>query len=142
MARFVTKMGSGRRTSVTNIGFNRTQHFEVNRHAGSAKRAGPLADNRRNETMWNSANLALVGSGDGTWYGDHWAWPWFMGMHGLLGTVFMVAVIVALVMLIRSAIRPGPAADTGGSAMGILDARYAGGDIDHDEYRLRKKELS
>ena len=79
----------------------------------------------------------------GRWMMGGWGMGWF-GMIFML--IFWGLVIVALVMLIRWLIqntggRSHSVARTGGQAMDILKARYAGGEITRDEFETMKREL-
>lgn len=74
---------------------------------------------------------------------DGGGWFWGMALHGLLAAVFVAAVLAAVVVLIRWLARDDrdrPARN--GSALDILSARYARGEIDRDEYLQKKKDLA
>jgi putative membrane protein len=72
-------------------------------------------------------------------------WGWMAALHGLLWLVFVLLVVVAGVALIRYLWRHGsggggPAASAG-SALRILEERYARGEIDREEFQQRKRDL-
>lgn len=77
------------------------------------------------------------------WMGDGWGAGWGVGM--LFMMLFWVAVLAALVLLIRAFFEPrvriagGPTDD---SPLDILKKRFARGEIDHDEFEKRKRDLS
>jgi putative membrane protein len=91
--------------------------------------------------MWNYGHPGYMY--DGSWF-------WGMGLHGLFWLVFLALVIVAGVALVRylwrsaSPARPG-ASETGASprqsALETLYLRYARGEIERDEYLVKKKDL-
>ncbi len=98
--------------------------------------------------MWDKANLMLVGAGNGggPWHWGHGGWDWTMGFHGLTWLLFLVLVVLAVVLLVRAALRgnpPAQVAEPGGPlAVAVLDARYARGEIDRGEYLECKRDLS
>ncbi|PZS30371.1 MAG: hypothetical protein DLM61_11055 [Pseudonocardiales bacterium] len=72
---------------------------------------------------------------NGWMYGWMWFWP--------------VLILVSLLLLIYGVVRlaqgrpPGPVgAERGSSARQILDDRFARGEIEEDDYRRRRAELS
>ena len=66
-------------------------------------------------------------------------WSWGIGLFGFL---FLALLITLVVWLVWSASRPGaPPERRSSSALEILDARYARGEIDRDEYLERKADL-
>ncbi|MBW3577405.1 MAG: SHOCT domain-containing protein [Actinobacteria bacterium] len=88
---------------------------------------------------------------DGMMNGMGWVFMLFM----LLVTLLFIAAVVAGVWLLVRAVRDGagdprggggPArrgSDGGGSrALGILEERYARGEIDHEEFAQRRRALS
>ena len=86
----------------------------------------------------------MNGWGDG-WGGGGWgAGKWMMLV---LAIVFMVAVIVGIVYLVRGLGRGGSAAGTQGvpgrhdSPEDILKRRYAAGEIDREDYESRMHDL-
>ena len=78
----------------------------------------------------------------GPW-GMHPMWGWW-GVWGLgmmvLGFLFWVAVIVALVLGIRWLVRQGRP-EAGDSALEILRQRYARGEINREEFEAKRKDL-
>lgn len=80
------------------------------------------------------------------YYPMDYGWGWgMMAVHGFGWILLLALVIVVAVILFRSF---GPAAglDNGRSAgprsaSEILDARYASGEIDREEYLSKKKDL-
>lgn len=86
----------------------------------------------------------MNGWGDG-WGGGGWgAGKWMMLV---LAIVFMVAVIVGIVYLVRGLGRGGSAAGTQGvpsrhdSPEDILKRRYAAGEIDREDYESRMRDV-
>ncbi len=99
--------------------------------------------------MWDKANLMLVGGADTPWHWGHWGhsgWGWVMDLHGLTWVLFLVLVVLAVVLLVRAALRGNPPAQVaepgGASAVAVLDARYARGEIDRGDYLERQRGLS
>lgn len=80
----------------------------------------------------------------GMMYGyDGGGWFWGMAIHGLLAALFVAAVVAAVIVLVRWLARDGHDRPTGhGSALDILSARYARGEVDRDEYLQKKKDLA
>ena len=100
--------------------------------------------------MFEKANLVLASAGEGyghgPWTGDISAWHWsMMGSHGLLGlllvALLVALIVIALVYLVRSVVRGPAASETPSSARATLDARYARGEIERDDYQQRKQDL-
>ncbi len=65
-----------------------------------------------------------------------------------LWALFLVAIVVGAILLVRALWsrapnRPGPVPGSppGGSALGILEERYARGEIDHQEFEERRRYL-
>lgn len=87
------------------------------------------------------------GAGGGGMMDDHWGWGWG---GAFLGPLSMIAVpvlfVIAIVYLVRGL--SGGGRGTGArdlrepSAMDILNARFAKGEIDAEEYKERKRVLS
>lgn len=79
--------------------------------------------------------------------GPYWGmmdggWMWWMPFHGLLWLFLVAAVVVGAVLLIRALWHLGERRERGrSSALELLDARYARGEIDRDEYLQRKRDL-
>jgi putative membrane protein len=95
--------------------------------------------------MWENANLVLAAAGEGHSYWEQpgqMGWYWFMGLHGFFWVLVVVLMVAVLAMLMRPAIRGGrPGNPAPESGLIILEARYARGEIDRDEYRRRKQDL-
>jgi len=74
----------------------------------------------------------------------HEGWMWWMHLHGLVFLLIVAAVIVGAVLIVRSLWHAGgrpPSAGTSGSALELLDARYARGEIEREEYLQRRRDL-
>ena len=75
------------------------------------------------------------------WYGGDWGWAgWILMTAGMVA--FWALVITAVVLAVRYLAGPrGTAASLSGSgrtrAEGVLDQRFARGEIDENEYRQR-----
>jgi putative membrane protein len=97
-----------------------------------------------------SAVVGGYGDGHGVWHdGGMMGWGW--GLHGLPSLVLLVLVAVVLVVAVRWLWRTASSAGTtgqsapsrsGGTALAILEERYARGEIDRDEFFTRKKDLT
>ncbi len=82
------------------------------------------------------------GSGGGHHHFGEGGWSMmFMGPFMMILTVVLIVVAVVLVMrwLAPSSLKTGA---SGSSALDILNERFARGEIDADEYRSRKNELT
>ena len=67
---------------------------------------------------------------------------WGFGMGGFPMLIVWLAIIVAVVLLVRWAAGRGSAATPGGErALAILEARYARGEIDREEYQQKRQDL-
>jgi len=69
---------------------------------------------------------------------------WWMAVHGLIWLAFLIVVIVAAVAVVRYLWRVGGSSGTGGpagSALRILEERYARGEIDREEFLQRRRDL-
>ena len=65
------------------------------------------------------------------------------GYGGGIMWIFWILIIVALVWaVVFTTRRTGTPPERGKSAREILDERYARGEIDRDEFELKKKDLS
>ncbi|MHB8858634.1 MAG: SHOCT domain-containing protein [Thermoleophilia bacterium] len=87
---------------------------------------------------------------------DGWGWGGYGGGTSVIGfifmVIFMVAIIAGIVLLIIWLVRqttgdvvvtPGTGAAVGGeSALDILKKRYANGEIDKAEFDEKKKDLT
>ena len=70
-----------------------------------------------------------------------WSWEaWGLGTM-LLMLVFWGLVVVGIMFAIRWAVGVGQARATPDSALTILRERYARGEIDHDEFEAKKRDL-
>lgn len=85
----------------------------------------------------------------GATWGHDGAWTWMMGMHGLLWLLFVILLVVGIVLLVRVLWRGGAGAHshagggrTAESALAVLEARYAKGEIGRDEFHEKKKDLA
>ncbi|MGH2695664.1 MAG: SHOCT domain-containing protein [Actinomycetota bacterium] len=72
--------------------------------------------------------------------------PMFGGWMMLLWLVFLAAVVVGVVFLVRALWRPSPGGQRGangkdGAALRILEERFARGEIDEREFEQRKRVL-
>jgi putative membrane protein len=92
-----------------------------------------------------------AGSDGAPWYWDHGMSGWAMGLHGVFWLILIALILVVLVIASRSSLRGGVSSGAnsglapsagGSSALDILGARYARGEIDRGEYLERKKDLS
>ena len=85
---------------------------------------------------YGSGYQPMMGWGDG--------WHWFAGLHGIVWFLLLVAVLVAVVALIRYLWRGGEAGRGAAArtALAILEERYARGEIDREEYLQKKKDLA
>ena len=84
-------------------------------------------------TSLHAANT-LADAGD---WGHMGGWGWGMAAFGLL----MVVALVALLAWLALAVRPGSGTEPPRTAVDLLAARYARGEIDRDEYLERKSDL-
>jgi putative membrane protein len=66
---------------------------------------------------------------------DGWGW-----VPGVIGLVFMAAIVGLLAWFVVSMVRK-PVATTSGGARALLDERYAKGEIDREDYLARKADL-
>ena len=81
------------------------------------------------------------------WMGhDGGGWIWGMGLHGLFGIFFSIALIFAVIALARYLWRGDASSQSrtygSGTALTVLEARYAKGEIERDEFLQRKQDLS
>ncbi len=75
------------------------------------------------------------------WFADGWGWAGWWGTHMLGGFLFWLIVIVAAALLVRQLANGGPGPDGGESPLEILKKRYAGGEINRDEFDLKRRDL-
>jgi len=90
--------------------------------------------------MWGGYGQPGMMGHDGGWY-------WWMGLHGLIWLLFIALLVVGLVALIRFLWRGGPAHPTArgtgrSAALDLLEARYARGEIEREEYLQKKQDLA
>jgi putative membrane protein len=65
---------------------------------------------------------------------------WIMPFHGL-GLLFWIVVIAAVVWLVRSFRRPNERGERSNASLDVLEQRYAGGEINRDEYLQKKRDM-
>ena len=103
--------------------------------------------------MWDESSQMLANAGDAAWSWGHPTWSWVMGLHGLVWLLSAALAVAALVLLIRSFTlgrsrsfhEASPTSLDNAeprSALDILKAGYAGGEIGRDEYMRKVVELS
>lgn len=93
--------------------------------------------------MWDKTNMILARSTDSPWYTDHSGWSWIMGLHGGVWLLIAILIIATLVLVLRPSTRTEQSSRTHrNSALDILKARYARGEIGRDEYVERRQHLS
>jgi putative membrane protein len=80
--------------------------------------------------------MAMMG-----WYGNGGQMHWF-GWIMMVGWLALLAAAVAAGIYLIARSRRAAAPGTGPGARQILDMRFARGEIDSDEYRLRRDALS
>ena len=73
---------------------------------------------------------------------------WWMGLHGLMFLIVTALLVVGIVLAIRHLARTegrptqtAPSDSGRQSALGILDSRYARGEVDREEYLQKKQDL-
>lgn len=83
------------------------------------------------------ASPSMIGDVNG--WGHMGGFGWGMAV---IGWILMVAIVALVSWLIWSTTRrPDSAARRGDRALGLLDERYARGEIDRDEYLERRRDL-
>ena len=101
--------------------------------------------------MWSNTSTVLVGADDTSWFWDHPTWNWVMGLHSLVWLLPAVLAIGAVALLIYSFVRDRSAARASSlgatnvkrkSALDILQAGYAKGELERSEYLRKKHDLS
>lgn len=87
--------------------------------------------------MWHDMSYGFM---DGGWgQGGHWLG---MGLHGLFWFLLIGVIAITVIWAARTANRPNnQAPNSGPSPREILDARYARGEIERDDYLVRKRNL-
>ena len=87
--------------------------------------------------MWHDMSYGLMGGGWGQ--GGHWLG---MGLHGLFWFLLIGVIAITVIWAARATNRPDIQTASGGpSPREILDARYARGEIERDDYLVRKRNL-
>ena len=85
------------------------------------------------------------------WYAQPGGWGWGYGMMGGVGWMFMLLLFIVVVALVVGLLRElfvgirghhGSPRGPGSSARDILDERYARGEIDAEEYKRRRTDLT
>lgn len=75
-------------------------------------------------------------------HSDWMNWHWGFGFgHWIVGVLVWVVIIVAVVGLVRGLGGRRNEMPMSGSAMKILKARYARGEIDKDQYERMRRDL-
>lgn len=87
---------------------------------------------------------ALAQQEMGPWRMHDWGWGWGGMWLGPLFMLVLLGLVVAVFVGLVQWVSGGRAAGRGDTptARDILDARYARGEIDRDEYLKRKQDLS
>ncbi len=79
---------------------------------------------------------------NGAYYGDHMGWGgWFLGPVMMVLVLALVAGVIALFLRLFGVIGPVNRSNRINAALDLLDARFARGEIDDEEYARRKKAL-
>ncbi|HDZ62187.1 MAG TPA: SHOCT domain-containing protein [Nitrospirae bacterium] len=71
----------------------------------------------------------------------HWTGGWGMGFGGLFMIAFWVLVIIGVVLLIKLIIGGSKSEGKTETALDVLKKRYAGGEINKEEFEEKKKDL-
>jgi putative membrane protein len=90
-----------------------------------------------------AAPPAWAQTGQGPWHMHGWGMGWGGGM--VLGPLLIIGLVILLIALIVPFIRSiggGGAGPRTPSARDILDARYAQGEIDREEYLRRRNDIA
>ena len=90
--------------------------------------------------MWQNWHQpgAMMGYDGGGWF-------WGMAFHGFSAILFIAILIAVLILLFRwfgAGHQVHSSTSPAGSALDILNARYARGEIDRDDYLQRKADMS
>lgn len=79
-------------------------------------------------------------------FGGGWdGWGWFWPFHFVFPILFWALIITMVVMLVRYAAGwhdHAPLPEQGRSSLEILEARYARGEINRDEYLEKKRDIA
>jgi len=88
--------------------------------------------------MWYDMSFGFMDGGRGL--GGYWLG---MGLHGLFWFLLVAAIAIMVIWVARAANRPNSVAalNNGPKPGDILDARYARGEIEWDDYLLCKRYL-
>ena len=78
--------------------------------------------------MWGYAPYWMMGYG--------WAGSWMMLVHGALWVLFLSFMVILVARLFRGGERPDRS-----SGLGVLEERYARGDIERDEFLQKKRDI-
>jgi len=76
---------------------------------------------------------------------DGGGWSWGMALHGLSAILFIAILAVVLILLFRwfgAGHQMHASTPPASSALDLLKARYARGEIDREDYLQRKADLS
>ncbi len=70
-------------------------------------------------------------------------WGNWMLFHGIFSLLLFLLAIAGIVVLFRRGLKPRPNAGDAGTKPGfdVLERRYAGGEIDREEYLQKKADL-
>jgi putative membrane protein len=74
------------------------------------------------------------------WHMHDWAFEWGSA-HMFLMVVFWIAVIFGVVLVIQNLSGLDRRVSRGRRALGVLDERYAKGEIDREEYLRRRQDI-
>ncbi len=96
-------------------------------------------------TLASLPGLAQADAGGSGYWHDGWGWGGMMS-GGLMMIAFWGGLIILIVVAVRSlggSSRPTPTgAASGRTALGILEERFARGELDKAEFEERKRALS
>ncbi len=89
----------------------------------------------------------MWGYGPGSGYGMMGGYGYGMGGFGMiLWVVILIAIVVAIVWLVRSFATPGhhlpPPGARRSAGLDVLEERYAKGEINRDEYLEKKRDIT
>lgn len=89
--------------------------------------------------MWGYGPQGMMG-----YYGPGWGdGGWMMMIGGIMWLVLLLLGIAAVAWALRNALHVGsaPRPDRRSAGLDILEERYARGEIERDEYLLKKRDL-